>query len=245
MNTIYVKKLKTINLDIIFEFMKKNNFNKVVIFDTETTGLDHKFDEIIDYGSLSFEIDLFNNIYTFVDNFLIKPEKIRVLPEEIIELTGLTNEIVFNTGIQENKFIDYLTRIFDSSNVLIIGYNLNFDLSFISNYINLNKNNFIYLDLYTVFRDIKSYPNKLFNALEYYNITDVENSHRAIDDAFATLKVFIEMLKTKDDLNKYFNIFGYNPKYYDSLVKLPGINYKPQSYDRFKLYNNFKYIYED
>ena len=244
MNITYVNKLsmiKKIDVNKILNFM--DNYNKIIIFDTETTGVDFENNEIIEFGSICFEKDLMNNIYMYFDDILVKPEKINFIPKEITELTGFTSERIFNDGLSIENFIKILNKIFNSEKILIIGFNLNFDLNFLKNYINID--NYDYLDLYSVFKDIKSYPNRLCDALDFYNITEANNTHLAIDDAFATLKVFEKMIDNKTDLKLYINIFGYNPKYYDSLVKIPGVTYKAQSYDRFKLGYKFNYLYED
>ncbi len=62
--------------------------------------------------------------------------------------------------------------------------------------------------------------------------------HRAIDDAKATLELICTMGKEKDDLVRYINLFGYNPKYGVLGQKISSIKYVDQ------LYNSTKKIYE-
>ena len=57
------------------------------------------------------------------------------------------------------------------------------------------------------------------------------NSHRAVDDVLAILKVMEEMEKEKPDLERYVNLFGYNPKYGIEGKPIGTVTYKPQPYD--------------
>ena len=62
----------------------------------------------------------------------------------------------------------------------------------------------------------------------------VVNSHRAVDDVLATVAVMEEMEKEKDDLERYVNLFGYNPKYGIEGKPISSITYKPQPYNPVK-----------
>ena len=57
------------------------------------------------------------------------------------------------------------------------------------------------------------------------------NSHRAVDDVLATLAVMEEMEKERQDLHRYVNLFGYNPKYGIEGKAISSVTYKPQSYN--------------
>ena len=76
-----------------------------------------------------------------------------------------------------------------------------------------------------------SYPHKLKNAIETYNLQDkVQNSHRAIDDVLATVAVMEEMEKEDNDLLSYVILFGYNPKYGPPYPAIRSVTYKPQRF---------------
>ena len=73
---------------------------------------------------------------------------------------------------------------------------------------------------------------RLCSAIEAYGLSGkVVNSHRAVDDVLATLKVMEEMEKEKPDLERYVNLFGYNPKYGIEGKPIGTVTYKPQPYD--------------
>ena len=88
------------------------------------------------------------------------------------------------------------------------------------------------LDALTVYKDRRPYPHRLENAIAAYGLTDVQNSHRAIDDTAAMLALLEAMAKEEDDLDRYVNLFGYNPRYGVSGPRIGSVTYLPQPYDR-------------
>ena len=96
---------------------------------------------------------------------------------------------------------------------LLVAYNAQFDLNFLYYLLRplglvsvLRKPRF--LDALTVYRDRRDYPHKLCNAIEAYGLTEAENSHRAVDDARATVLLLEAMAAEKDDLMRYIDLFG-------------------------------------
>ena len=73
---------------------------------------------------------------------------------------------------------------------------------------------------------------QLCNAIEAYGLTEAENSHRAVDDARATVLLLEAMAAEKDDLMRYIDLFGTHPKYGLSGKKISSVTYCPQPYDR-------------
>ena len=83
-----------------------------------------------------------------------------------------------------------------------------------------------------MYRDRHSYPHKLCNAIDTYNLAgQVVNSHRAVDDVIATVAVMQAMEAEKNDLERYVNLFGYNPKYGVDGKPIGSVTYKPQPYN--------------
>lgn len=93
-----------------------------------------------------------------------------------------------------------------------------------------------YLDPLAVCKDRKPYPHKLSDAIDFYKV-DARNSHRAIDDVDALLKVTEAEEKQRNDVYKYVNILGYNPKYGLPSNLIKGVRYIPQPYGKPKLPN--------
>ena len=122
-------------------------------------------------------------------------------------------------------------------NTLLLAYNAHFDLSFLF-YLLLRSGNPSCLkgkdklDLLTVYKDRRPYPHKLCHAIDAYGLSGkVVNSHRAVDDVLATVEVRKEMEREKDDILRYVNLFGYNPKYGITGKAIGSVTYKPQPYD--------------
>ena len=58
------------------------------------------------------------------------------------------------------------------------------------------------------------------------------NSHRAVDDARATVQLLEAMAAERGDLARYIDLFGTHPKYGLSGRKIASVTYRPQSYRR-------------
>ena len=210
-------------------------YDRLVIFDTETTGLNFSRDEIIEFAAVVVEqregktqiIEQYDELITLSPGGFIPPN--------IVELTGITNEAVREQGISKTRLCCDIARMI-AGNTLLLAYNAHFDLSFLYYLLLRDGDPMILkgkdkLDLLTVYKDRHSYPHKLCNAIEVYGLSDqVVNSHRAVDDVIATVAVMEEMEKERDDLHCYVNLFGYNPKYGISGKAIGSVTYKPQGY---------------
>ncbi len=211
-------------------------YDRLVLFDTETTGLMYHRDEIIEFAAVVVELQ--NGIPTVTEEYdeLISLTPGNRVPPEIERLTGITNEALLERGVPKTKVCGDFARMI-AGNTLLLAYNAHFDLSFLF-YMLLRDGDVSVLkgkdklDLLTVYKDRHSYPHKLCNAIEVYGLSDqVQNSHRAIDDVLATVAVMEKMEQERDDLPRYINLFGYNPKYGISGKPIGSVTYKPQSFD--------------
>ncbi|RKD34765.1 PolC-type DNA polymerase III [Thermohalobacter berrensis] len=177
-----------------------------VVFDIETTGLSPTNDKITEIGAVKIR----NNEIVDRFNQLINPEV--EIPEKIVKLTGITNELVKDKPTIEEvlpKFIDFI------GDSVIVAHNANFDTSFIKENcrrLDLNLNNPI-LDTLELTRALfpKLKSHRLNKVCEHLNVK-LENHHRAVDDSEATAKVLLKcftLLQQKEvekleDLNKIF-----------------------------------------
>lgn len=218
-------------LDTLF-----TKYDRLMLFDTETTGLLYSRDEIIEFAAVVVEKQ--NGEITVVQEYdeLISLSPGGVVPPEIERLTGITNEDIRARGISKTRLCCDIAQMIEG-NTLLLAYNAHFDLSFLYYLLMRNGDPAILkgkdkLDLLTVYKDRHSYPHKLCNAIEVYGLGDkVVNSHRAVDDVLATVEVMKAMEEEKADLECYVNLFGYNPKYGVQGKQIGSVTYKPQNYD--------------
>ena len=218
-------------LDALF-----TRYDRLMLFDTETTGLIYNRDEIIEFAAVVVERQNGNLVVTEEYDELITLSPGGFVPPKIQELTGISNEDLAQRGIPKTKLCADIARMI-AGNTLLLAYNAHFDLSFLFYLLLRDGDPTILkgkdkLDLLTVYKDRHSYPHKLCNAIEVYGLSDkVVNSHRAVDDVLATVEVMKAMEAEKADLDSYVNLFGYNPKYGVEGKPIGSVTYKPQRYD--------------
>jgi len=209
----------------------------LVLFDCETNGLDPAKHQIIELAAMRIEQTPRGalRIADQMDSFIRLPDGEK-LPENIVELTGITDERLMAEGVSPHKAAKTFGRMFNgSSAVLMVAHNAQYDLQFASALLRSEQQTISVvvnkLDTLTVFKDRRPYPHKLANAIIAYELTEkVHNSHRAIDDVLALFEVLKAMADERDDLATYINLFGYNPKYGVSGRRIPGIRYEPQQF---------------
>ena len=213
-----------------------SRYDRLVFFDTETTGLRFSRDEIIEFAAVVVERR--GGKAEIIEEYdqLIALSPGGFVPPMIQELTGISNEDLREKGIPKTRLCCDIARLI-GGNTLLLAYNAHFDLSFLY-YLLLRHGDPMILkgkdkvDLLTVYKDRRSYPHKLCNAIEAYGLADqVVNSHRAVDDVIATVAVTLEMEKERADLENYVNLFGYHPKYGIDGKPIGSVTYKPQQYD--------------
>ena len=210
-------------LETLLEF-----YDKIVFFDTETTGLDPVKNEIIEIAALSYTTESCE----VIDHF-VKPDKLAALPPKIVELTGITDQMIKDEGITQEEAAELFAGFIRGQRVLLIAHNANFDLCFVRGWLRGKAlpEKLDFLDTLTVYKDRRSYPHKLSNAVDNYGLSDkVQNTHRAIDDVWALAEVTKAMSAERDDLYKYINLFGYNSKYGYPPNTIRRVRYKAQSF---------------
>ncbi|MBU0996901.1 MAG: 3'-5' exonuclease [Firmicutes bacterium] len=217
-------------------------FEELIFFDCETTGLSHQTCHVIELACCKYTLRNGEYILTNQLDNLIKVDY--PLPSEIIKITGITDMMLQERGVREGVVVKRLVKLFltnTSKKKLMIAYNAPFDIKFVEDMLSRNRfsfpNNINFLDVLTIYKDRASYPHKLKNAISHYNLKEeFKNSHRALDDCIATYEVLKCISKDEDDLDKYVNLFGYNPKY-PPTESIRGVRFLSQPYDSYsKLY---------
>ena len=211
-------------------------YDRLVLFDTETTGLSYQRDEIIEFAAVAVEqapegpkvVREYDELVTLSPGMFVPPQ--------IVSLTGITDQDIRERGLPKTRVCRDIAELI-AGNTLLLAYNAHFDLSFLF-YLLLRSGDPAILkgkdklDLLTVYKDRRPYPHKLCSAIEAYGLSGkVVNSHRAVDDVIATVAVMEEMEKEKNDLLRYVNLFGYNPKYGIEGKPIGSVTYKAQPYN--------------
>ena len=213
-----------------------SKYDRLVLFDTETTGLLYSRDEIIEFAAIVVEQK--NGIPTVIQEYdqLVSLSPGGFVPPKIEELTGISTQDIREKGLPKTRVARDIAEMI-RGNTLLLAYNAHFDLSFLFYFLLRDGDPAILkgkdkLDLLTVYRDRRPFPHKLTNAIDAYGLAGkVVNSHRAVDDVLATVAVMEEMEKEKQDLEKYINLFGYIPKFGIDGKPIGSVTYKPQPYN--------------
>ncbi len=180
-----------------------------VIFDLETTGLyPSSGDSIIEIGAVKIKNGKIIDRY----DELIKPEKI--LSEEIIKITGITNEMLKGKRSEKECVKDFMLWVGD---LPMVAHNAKFDISFIDmaclkyNFDNIKN---MVIDTLGISRYLESSERKhsLAELVKRYDIPWDENKHHRADyDSEGTAFIFYKMLQKLalngfnkiEDISKY------------------------------------------
>ena len=166
-----------------------------VVFDIETTGFNPGSDAITEIAAVKVKDGIvLDEFSTFVN-----PE--RNIPKEVQELTHITPDMVKDAPKIEEALKEFLDF---SKDCVIVAHNARFDTSFINYYADkcgYEKPKHI-IDTLAISREMfEGYENhKLGTIAENLGI-ELENAHRAINDARATAKVFIKMCEVVESKN--------------------------------------------
>lgn len=174
-----------------------------VVFDLETTGLcttpvAGEMDGIIEIGAYKvIDGEIREKFSTFVN-----PERAVPLEDRIVELTGITQEMVNSAPSYKDVLPDFV-KFADGS--VLVGHNAaGFDIKFIDFYcreLGYDVSTRVIDTLFLSQKLLRLSNNKLNTVAEHFGVTF--NHHRAEDDALATAKIFIELIKLKKSFPDY------------------------------------------
>lgn len=174
-----------------------------VVIDIETTGFCSKYDEIIELSA----IKVVNN--QVVDKFstLVKPDN--KIDDFIIDLTGITNEMLSNAPKIQQALPEYINFLGDN---ILIGHNVNFDVNFI--YDNLNI--FFNKEFNNDFVDTIRFSRRLLQELENHKLKTIarhfelkfDKMHRGLIDCEITYQILLKfkeiILAKYGDCNNFY-----------------------------------------
>lgn len=143
------------NLSTLFD-----RYKALVVFDTETSGLDFDNDQIIELAALRVERTATGGLRIAgkMDTFIKLPEG-ETLPENIVSLTGITDERLQTEGVQPAKAASQIAKLMQNGPTLMIAHNAQFDACFLRGLLRGQKVGRIdWLDSLTVYKDRRAYP---------------------------------------------------------------------------------------
>jgi DNA polymerase-3 subunit epsilon len=93
-----------------------------LILDTETTGIDHARDEVIELGIIKFEYGASGRVYRVLETFNQLHEPQRPIPPEITRLTGITD-----ADVARQRIDDAAVQALAADAAVVIAHNASFD----------------------------------------------------------------------------------------------------------------------
>ena len=158
--------------------MSKNR--RYAVVDLETTGGLPKRDRITEVAIILFDGSEIIEEY----QSLVNPE--RSIPANITRITGITNEMVQDSP----KFYEIAKTVIElTEGAIFVAHNVRFDYQFLREEFRSLGYTFTRRNLCTVRLSRKAFPRlksySLGNLIRYFRI-EVDNRHRAYDDAWAT-----------------------------------------------------------
>ena len=163
-----------------------------IVFDVETTGLSKTRDRLTEIGAVKIVrgeiVDTFN---TFVN-------PLRPIPQNIVKLTGITDDMVADAPAEDEAvraFFDFC------GGAVLVAHNAPFDTGFLSEACKRCDIPYTYTSIDTVpfcrtmYKGLKNY--KLDTVAEHLQLPKF-NHHRASDDARALAGIFLHLLEDSE-----------------------------------------------
>jgi len=208
------------------------NVPEIIVFDTETSGLDPAMDRIIQISAIKFNTtEQPDGSFKEIDrlNLYIKP----LLPvsEFIEELTGITNEQLSHEKTEDELFAT-IQRFF-GDNPAVAAYNSPFDISFMRAMYLRHNTEFspsFNIDILKCAREIlpksKVVNHKQATVAEYYGMADGVQFHNSMADTEIAFKLLIKFygiyksgkVSDKEFINIYRAYYHENISYGQRLI---------------------------
>lgn len=206
-------------------------YDTLLFVDTETTGFDENSCSVAELATVQFRRDSDGTwIRTIEQSDLIKLPEGVTMPKEAYAVNHIDDELLKNKGIERAAAFGLFSDLINDK-TLFIGYNALFDYKFILKEIErLYKEapgvflsalyNTLDVDLFDplltararvvgVDKEGNNIKHRLGNMLDYYNLNEVENSHRALADVEALISLTRAFHEERDDLSSSINLIPY------------------------------------
>ena len=146
-------------------------YDSLVVLDTETSGLRFESDEIIELSAVLMQMADGDPVITEEYDQLIRLSPGRRLDPRITQLTGITEAELAEEGIDKAEACRDFAALLGHGRTLIVAYNAHFDLSFLYYFLCRSGDPSVLrtpdvLDALSVYKDRRSYPHKLKDAID-------------------------------------------------------------------------------
>lgn len=203
-----------------------------VVIDLEMTGLKAKTDKILEVGAVRVRNGAIEDTFSAI---IKQPEK---LPEEIVNLTGITDEMAEMGGEPENVMEEFFAFVGDE---ILVGQNIIFDYSFLKQWAVNHKFSFERKAVDTLKLARKFLPEEekknLENLCRYFGV-ERSNAHRALDDAIETAQIFEALKKVYGEENE--ESFEPKPLQYTAKKQSPATPRQIRHLQEFSAYHNIE-----
>ncbi len=180
--------------------------NKLIFFDTETTGLDPKDGHrIVEIGAVVMKNGIIMEDKDCVFHYYINPE--RIIGDDVVKIHGITNEKVKNSP----RFIDIAEKFLEFiKDATLVAHNAKFDLKFLNfqlNLIGLNEiQNKIIDTLILAKSKFPGSPASLDSLCKRFDISLRDRSfHGALLDSKLLACVYRKIMSMNDDSDSLFS----------------------------------------
>jgi len=179
-------KFKIMNTDIL----KSLNLETFIAFDTETTGINPTYDEIIEFGAVKYQ----NGEQVDSINILIKPEQ--PISEEITRITGISNEMVEDAPGYYEVHEQIKSFLGDTP---LVAHNIVFDYGMLENHFQRMGDNPPENLLYDTLLLARTFTywlvdHKLATVAKAFDV-EIDTTHRANADAILAGEIFLSLIE--------------------------------------------------
>ena len=180
------------------QLSEEKNFGKqYVSFDLETTGKNHRGDEIIEIGAVKIKDGELGEEF----DALVKPS--HPISSEITDLTGITNDDVKDSPPIQEVLPSFMDFIGDS---VLVAHNVDFDYPFLSHALKKSLgrtlNNDSYCTLVQARARMPGQSHRLGAVADALGV-ELKNWHRASADAKAAAMIFLHFMEEDNGPKRY------------------------------------------